>query len=101
MNEYQKKTEFFDENSDKAFKENHGAYEENKGISSGKTEKGGHANSEHQANKFLKNAKFDKEHQHQDEAGYRSAHGNDQFHKNLEDFEGSFQVDGFKSFGQL
>lgn len=99
LNEYQKKTEFFDEKSDKGHKENHGSYEEKQGIASGKTEKGGHNQAQHQAQKFEKGGKYEKGRQYQDEAGYKNARGNDQFHKNFEEFGESFQADGFNKFG--
>lgn len=100
MNEYQKKTEFFDENRDKAHKENHGAYEEKQAVASGKSDSGGHQNAEHNGKHFETRGKFEKGRESQSEAGHKDDQAKDQFHKNLEEFGNSYKDDGFKTFGQ-
>lgn len=99
MNEYNKKTEFFDEDHDKAFKENHGSFEMSKAADAGSAEKGGRGKKVFLEGEFGKSGKFEKGLFYVDDAGHKGEKGRDSFFDNGSKFTKHGGSGSFKDYG--
>ncbi|XP_018565135.1 uncharacterized protein LOC108906391 [Anoplophora glabripennis] len=101
LNEYKKKTEFYDEDHDEAHKEKHGGFEASKSENSGGFEKGGHGKKVYLEGKFGKEAKYDKGHELHEDKGFSKAEGEDAFYKGEANYAKKNADEAFKKFGYV
>lgn len=97
MNEFKKKTEFFDEDHDKAYKENHGSFEANKEADSGSAEKGENLRKMYRDRDYGKSGKFEKGLFFVDDTGHKEAQGKDSFYNDEKKIVANANKDLFKN----
>ncbi|KAJ8922663.1 hypothetical protein NQ315_007695 [Exocentrus adspersus] len=99
LNEYQKKTEFYDEDNDEAHKENHGGFEFAKGEKSGSFDKSGHGKKAYLEGEFGKEKKYEKGHEYADDKGYKKVEGEDAYYKDGASYAKKNADEAYKKFG--
>ncbi|VEN43346.1 unnamed protein product [Callosobruchus maculatus] len=98
LNEFKKRTDFFDEDHDQAFKENHGEYEHEKGYKKGGSAKASKEAGGFQKGGYGKSKKQEKGGHHHADKGYKKGGGRESFYDKGASYGEEGKKDGFKKY---
>lgn len=101
LDEFKKKTDFFDEDHDQKFKENHGGYEVKKVFGNGDFNKGGYLKSLYLLDNFGRYGEKEQGKEFSEKSGYTKDQGLNEFIKNVLKFDQLQGQDDYKKYGFL
>lgn len=99
LDELKKKTEFFDEDNDQAFKEKHGGYEAKSGYKKGGNNKGGHFKKGFFEAAFGLGGGFEKGSHNFEDQGHNNEKGDSGYYSNEEKYGKEGGSNGYKKWG--
>lgn len=99
LDELKKKTEFFDEDHDSAFKEKHGGYENKFGFAKGSKRKGGHIDKGFLQGAFGVGGSFEKGKHSSSEKGHDNEEGKKEYYSKGEKYDKDGSSGLFKKWG--
>lgn len=99
LDEFKKKTEFFDEDHDSALNEKHGGYEQKSGFAKGSKKKGGHFNKGFLQGAFGLGGSFEKGKHSSSEKGHDNEEGKNEYYSKGEKFNKDGSSGLFKKWG--